>query len=128
MKVNTMGFIDWKDSTYFSIQLVGAHYNTIRTTITTRLTSEFHEKYQETMRLILKENFINEIDGVHIVLICSSSNFVTKKERQSNTLEIIARTAIIKQFLNNDITAQDLLDRSVVFIDAQRTRFMLEMM
>jgi hypothetical protein len=131
MKVNTMGFIDWKDSTYFSVYLIGGHYNTIRTTTTTRLTNEFHEKYQETVRLILKEQFISEVVGVHIVLLCTSTNFVSDNlglDSKPNTLEIFATTPFVKQFLNGDITAQDLLDKSIVFVDAQRTRFGLEMM
>lgn len=131
MKTNTMGFIEWKDSIYFSIELIGGHYNTINTTTITRLSNEFHEKFQDISRLILKEPFINEIAGFHIVLICTSTNFVTDKygyESKPNTLEIFTLTSIIKQFLNGDITGQDFLDNSKVFVDAERTRFKLELM
>lgn len=131
MKVNTMGFIDWKDSLYFSVELIGGHYNTIMTTVNTRLTNEFHEKYQGTVRLILNEPLINEVSGLHIVLICTSTNFVNDQygyNSKPNTLEIFASTKIIKQFLNGDITSQDFLDKSIVFVDAERTRFILEMM
>jgi hypothetical protein len=131
MKANTMGFVDWRDSIYFSVQLVGEHYNTIQTTITTRLTNEFHEKYQETVRLILNEPFVDEVVGLHVVLICTSSNFVSDKyglNSEPNTLEIFASSPTIRQFLNGDISGQDLLDKSVVFVDAQRTEFTLQMM
>jgi hypothetical protein len=130
-KVNTMGFIDWKDSLYFSVEMIGAHYNTITTTTKTRLTNEFHEKFQATVRLIMNEPLINEVTGLHIVLICTSTNFVNDQygyDSKPNTLEIFSSTAIIKQFLNGDITSQDFLDKSLVFVDAERTRFVLEMM
>lgn len=131
MKTNTMGFIEWKDSTYFSIELIGGHYNTINTTTITRLSNEFHEKFKEISHLILQEPFINEVVGFHIVLICTSTNFVTDKygyESKANTLEIFALTSNLKQFLNGDITGQDFLDKSRVFVDAERIRFKIEFM
>lgn len=131
IKVNSMGFIDWKDSLYFSVEIVGDHYNTLKTTTIKRLTNEFHEKFQEIAKIILKESFINEVSGIHIVLICTSADFVNDKygfNSKPNTLEIFTSTIVTNKFLNGEITSQEFINNSIVFVDAQRTQFILEMM
>jgi len=131
MQVNTMGFLEWKGDVYFSINLVGKHYNTITTTATSRLTNEFNEKYQIVNRLFLNESFIGDVAGVHLTLICSSTNFVSDKYglySKEESLEVFSKTSVIQQFINGDITAQDLIDQSIVFINAQRTKFTLQML
>ncbi|WP_018404303.1 hypothetical protein [Marinobacter gelidimuriae] len=131
MKVQSLGFLKHKDKTYISIDLVGAAYNTIQTTTTTRLTNEFFNKYKSASELLLSGMFSDDIDGVRVLLSCTSYNFVSDKyglSPQGENLELFTDKNIINQFLLGDITAQSLINNSTVYINGQRMDFKLQMM
>ena len=131
MKVQSLGFLKHKDKTYISIELVGQTYNTIQTTTTTRLSNEFFNKYKSASELLLSDLFSDDIDGVRVLLGCTSYNFVSDKygfNRQGENLELFTDKNIINKFLLGDITAQNLLDNSIVYINGQRIDFKLQMM
>jgi hypothetical protein len=131
MKVQSLGFLKHKDKTYISIDLVGSAYNTIQTTTTTRLSNEFFNKYKSASELLLSDIFFSEINGVRVLLGCTSYNFVSDKyglRPQEENLELFTEKNIVNQFLLGDITAQSLINSSIVYINGQRIDFNLQMM
>jgi hypothetical protein len=128
-KINSMGFIDWKGKNYLSIYLLGDTYNTIKTSSAIRLSSEFVAKFHQTAKIALTHSFVKEVAGLHITLQCYATNFVTDEfhlDKTAEILEVFANTVDIQQFISGDITSQDLLDKSLVFIDGQRTKLNLQ--
>lgn len=131
MKVGSLGFLEFKSKTYISIDLVGATYNTIQTTTSTRLTNEFMGRYKSAAQMILSDMYKNEIDGVRISLTALSHNFVSDTyglNKVAENLELFTNKTLLSEFLQGDITAQNLIDRSLVFINGQRMDFTLSML
>ena len=126
----SIGFAAFKDKMYFNIGLLGGTYNTIRTTCTTRLSNEFFEKYQAIIVMIMREPFSRVAPGIAVTLSSLSYNFVTGYATSCGRDEIVIRSdlAVVKAFVGGDITAQKLLNESVVFVNRQRVDFKLESM
>lgn len=131
MKVNSLGFMEFKGLQYLSLDLVGNTYNTIQTTTQTRLTNEFIGKYKTVASLMLSGTYKSEIDGIRVLLSCSSYNFVSDSyamNLQNENLELFSSQAVVSSFINGDITAQELINKSLVFINGQRMNFIIKMM
>lgn len=131
MKVESFGFLKHKDKVYVSLDLVGSNYNSIQTTTTTRLSNEFFGKYKTTASLIFSDKYSSDIDGVRVLLGCLNYNFVSDKyglRPNSENLELFTDKEVLDDFLQGDITAQDLIDASMVYINGQGMNFNLQMM
>lgn len=130
MKLSSMGFIDFQDKRYIAVDIVGNTYNTIQTTRATRLSNEFIEKYMHTARLLLDSSYEDEIDGIRVLLESYSYNFATQSSFNPATenLEIYTQKEVLNKFLDGKITAQNLLDKSIVFMGAQRMEFTLQLL
>ncbi len=131
MKVDSFGFLEFKGKKYLSLDLVGNTYNTIQTTTQTRLSNEFIGKYKTIASLMLSGTYKNEIDGIRVLLSCSSYNFVSDTyatNLQNENLELFSSQELVSSFIGGDITAQELINKSLVFINGQRMSFSLKMM
>ena len=128
MKVGSIGFVKQKGNTYIAINLVGETYNSITTTTATRLSNEFREKYKTMAGMFLSKGLEADSYGLRLLLGVAHYNFVSQESflAQPENLELYTPWPIVAAFVSGDITDQELVSKSMVFMNAQRTAFILQ--
>ncbi|MDO6718812.1 hypothetical protein Q4575_05330 [Psychrosphaera sp. 1_MG-2023] len=130
MGVKSLGFRERKGLEYISIDLIGSRYNTIQTTTISRLSNEVFSKYSDMTKRLLNTPFKDDIDGVFLAILVTSNNFVSDpypRDLNNEIIEIYSSKESLTKFHDGDITLQDALDQSQIFVNGQRMNFELKM-
>lgn len=132
--LNQLNYIDsaiseekYKGDTYLSVDVGGDTeiYNTIRLDQTQRLSHSLNQRvlsYLKRIARIIK--FHSEVDGIKITILVPYKNFVTETYLQPNydRLEIYAPMDVIRQFADDELTNEELVEEAILLVNGNRIR------
>jgi len=126
--LNSVGCLDFKDKHYLIIRVKGGTYNSATTTRKDRAANDFIKYYDSAAKKFMNAENLDKLDGIYIQVQSFYYNFLTDEygiNRLTQMLEVGSPVKDVRAYIRGDISDQELLNHSYLFIDARRTKLNL---